>query len=127
MIKAYQSCQENNVHGQTIENKAEKLTTRSRNQSKQVVKEVDFANFIYPTTKELSQVTGQSEITLNNGSITFRDSTGDISLLMSLSHVFWGNVTGNAKTMDAVVVLSYSMGGQQCLGVYMCILQQQVN
>ena len=115
------------MHGQTIENKAEKLTTRSRNQSKQVVKEVDFANFIYPTTKELSQVTGQSEITLNNGSITFRDSTGDISLLMSLSHVFWGNVTGNAKTMDAVVVLSYSMGGQQCLGVYMCILQQQVN
>src|SRR5262249_40269984 len=30
MIEAYQSCQEGNEHGQTIENKVEKLITRSK-------------------------------------------------------------------------------------------------
>ncbi len=99
------------------------------NQSQQVAEKarghtlntVDFANFAYPTTKEVAQITGQSKITLNRGNTIVRNNSGDILLLMGLSHVFKGDVTGGDDVEDAIVILTYSTGGtgiSECVYVF---------
>lgn len=85
------------------------------------LKEVDFANFTYPATKEIAKITGLSEISLNDGSVIARDNAGDISLTMGLSYIYLGNITGRDKIPDATVVLTYATGGSgisECVYLY---------
>lgn len=76
------------------------------------IREVDFANFTYPaTTDGLFRATSETQVTINEKGIERRNQWGDITLNLGISYLYFGNVTGQDKVTDAVVVLSYSKGG----------------